>query len=62
VTAVGVAAVAAPKMVGRREDEVRAFVVEILRAEFFAEGFNLFFVDILRLRHGGSVFFFYSFS
>jgi hypothetical protein len=55
MTTVGVAAVAAPEMVSRSEDEVRAFVVEILRAEFFAEGLQVFFVDILRLRHGVSV-------
>jgi hypothetical protein len=53
MTTVGVTAVAAPEMVGRCEDEVRAFVVIILRAEFFAEGFGFLFVDIFWLRHSG---------
>jgi hypothetical protein len=52
MTTAGVAAVTAPEMVGRREDEARAFVVKVLRAEFFVDGFHLFFVDVLGLRHG----------
>jgi hypothetical protein len=55
VAAVGVAAVAAPKVVGLGEDEVRAFEVEVLGAKLLAMGFYLLSVDIFRLRHRGSV-------
>jgi hypothetical protein len=34
VTAVGVAAIAALEVVGRSEDEVRTFVIEIFGCEF----------------------------
>jgi hypothetical protein len=43
VTAIGVAAVASAKVVGRGEDEVRALVVEVFRAKVFAEGLQLLF-------------------
>jgi len=65
VTTVGVAAVAAPKVVGLGEDEVWAFIVEVLRTELFAKGFGLLwsFVDIFWLCHRRYGFLpFYSFS
>jgi hypothetical protein len=43
VTAIGVAAVAAAKVVGRGEDEIRTFVVEVLGAKLFGWGFRLLF-------------------
>jgi hypothetical protein len=43
VTAVGVAAIATLQMIGRGKDEVRAFVVEVFRAEFFAWRVTLLF-------------------
>jgi hypothetical protein len=38
-----VAAVTPLEMVGRGEDEVRAFVVEVFRAKLFARSFHLLF-------------------
>jgi hypothetical protein len=43
VATAGVAAVAAPKVVGLGEDEVRAFVVEVVGVKLLAMRFHLVF-------------------
>jgi hypothetical protein len=71
VATVGVAAVAALEVVGRGEDEIGTFIVEVLRTEFVAAWlYFLFrgglFVEFDWLRHGSGfvtlrLFLFYSF-
>jgi hypothetical protein len=61
----GVAAIAAFEVVGRGEDEVRTFVVEVFRSKLFLGGLRCFFrrigVEIGWVRHRFFVFLFYSF-
>jgi hypothetical protein len=66
VATAGVAAIAALEVVGRGEDEVRTFVVKVLRSKLFLGGLRRFFrrigVEIGWVRHRFFVFLFYSFA
>jgi hypothetical protein len=66
VAAVGVATVASLEVVGRGEDEVRTFVVEVFRPKLFPGGLRRFFrrigVEIGWVRHRLLVFLFTPFA
>jgi hypothetical protein len=53
MTAVGVAAVAAFEVIGRREDEIWAFVIKVFGEEFGSGGVRSFFYIWVRGGLGG---------